>query len=189
MKRVVDFNPSSDRSGYAVPAEVIPGVIHRSFNTPDSYKVSHAVGSNEDDDGYAIPGEVKSDVIPIPIPGFFNTPAAGEVSHAVADNEDDHGYTVPGEVKSEVIPIPIPGFFNTPAACEITHAVADNEDVNGYLLPVEKTLGATPGRRQHYQALDVLRRKYEENEYQSLVGVERSSKAGPSDDVDKPDGT
>ena len=133
-----------------MPAEVIPGVIPRSFNTPGSYKVSHAVARNEDDDGYAIPGEVKS----------------------------------------EVIPIPIPGFFNTPAACEITHAVADNEDINGYLLPVEKTLGATPGRRQRYQALDVLRRKDEENEYQSLVGVERSSKSGSSDDVDKPaDGT
>ena len=189
-KRVVDINPRSDQSGYAVPAEVIPGVIPRSFNTPGSYKVSHAVARNEDDDGYAIPGEVKSEVISIPIPGFFNTPGACEVSDVVADNEDDDGYAVPGEAKSEVIAIRIPGFFNTLGDCEVSHAVADNEDVNGYLLPVEKTLGKTPGRRQRYQALDVLRRKDEENEYQSLVGVERSSKSGSSDDVDKPaDGT
>ena len=132
-----------------MPAEVIPGVIPRSFNTPGSYKVSHAVARNEDDDGYAIPGAEQPEVIPIPIPVFFNTPGASEVSHAVADNED----------------------------------------VNGYLLPVEKMSGATPGIRQHYQALDVLRKKDEENEYQPLVGVERSSKAGQSDDVDKPDGT
>ena len=81
----------------------------------------------------------------------------------------------------------IPGSFNTPG--EVSHAdAADKEDTDGYAVPFQEMSGATPGNQQHYQALDVLRREDEEKKYQSLVGVERFSEAGPSDYVVMPDG-
>ena len=82
----------------------------------------------------------------------------------------------------------IPGSFNTSG--EVSHAdTADTEDADDYVVPFLKTSGATPSSQQHYQALDVLRREDEENKYQPLMGVQRSSKAKPSDYVDMPDGT
>ena len=77
----------------------------------------------------------------------------------------------------------IPGSFNTSG--EVSHAdTADTEDADGYVVPFQETSGETPSSQQHYQSLDVLRREDEENKYQSLVRMERSS-----DYVNMPDGT
>ena len=106
-----------------------------------------------------------------------------------SNNENDDGYVVvvPAET-IEAMSRVIPGSFNTPG--EVSHAdAADKEDADGYVVPFQETSGATPGSQQHYQALDVLRREDEENKYQPLMGVQRSSKAKPSDYVDMPDGT
>ena len=98
------------------------------------------------------------------------------------ENDDDYVDVEPGETV-EAMPRVIPGSFNTPG--EVSHAnAADKEDTDGYVVPFQETSGATPGCQQHYQALDVLRRGDEENKYQSLVRMERSS-----DYVNMPDGT
>ena len=102
------------------------------------------------------------------------------------ENDDDYVDVEPGETV-EAMPRVIPGSFNTPG--EVSHAnAADKEDTDGYVVPFQETSGETPSSQQHYQSLDVLRREDEENKYQSLVGMERSSKAGPSEYVNMPDG-
>ena len=106
-----------------------------------------------------------------------------------SNNENDDGYNdvVPVETVEAMSRV-IPGSFNT--SREVSHTdAADTEDSDDYVVPFLKTYGATPGSQQHYQALDVLRREDEENKYQPLMGVQRSSKAKPSDYVDMPDGT
>ena len=107
-------------------------------------------------------------------------------------SDDDYFDVVPGgtvEAMSRVFPCSFdtPGPF-TPG--EVSHAdAADKEDTDGYAVPFQETSGGTPGSQQRYQALDVLRREDEENKYQSLVRVKRSSKVGPSDYVNIPYGT
>ena len=102
--------------------------------------------------------------------------------HSNNENDDDYVDVEPGETV-EAMPRVIPGSFNTPG--EVSHAnAADKEDTDGYVVPFQETSGETPSSQQHYQSLDVLRREDEENKYQSLVRMERSS-----DYVNMPDGT
>ena len=103
------------------------------------------------------------------------------------ENDDDYVDVEPGQTVEAMSKV-IPGSF-TNTSGEVSHAdPADKEDADGYVVPFQETPGATPGSQQHYQSLDVLRREDEENKYQSLVGMERSSKAGPSEYVNMPDG-
>ena len=103
------------------------------------------------------------------------------------ENDDDYVDVEPGQTVEAMSKV-IPGSF-TNTSGEVSHADAAEDDADGYAVPFLKTSGATPGSQQHYQALDVLRREDEENKYQPLMGVQRSSKAKPSDYVDMPDGT
>ena len=99
------------------------------------------------------------------------------------ENDDDYVDVEPGQTVEAMSKV-IPGSF-TNTSGEVSHAdPADKEDADGYVVPFQETPGATPGSQQHYQSLDVLRREDEENKYQSLVRMERSS-----DYVNMPDGT
>ena len=57
---------------------------------------------------------------------------------------------------------------NTERNCEVFNAV-NNED-DDYVIPAEAT-SKMPPNKQYYESLDVLRRKDDEHEYQSLVKI------------------
>ena len=166
-------NGSNRDDSYVIHVETSE-VITDSFNIPSNCEVSDAVITNEYD-GYVIPDEATSETSPnkqhyeaLDVlrrkDDEHEYQPLGRISDADGKNEN-HGYIIPAETISEVAPCS----SNTERNGEVFDAVT-NEDEAGYLIPAKVT-SKMPPSKQHYEALDFLRRKDDEHEYQSLVRI------------------
>ena len=157
-------NGSNRDDSYVETSEVITD----SFNKASNCEVSNALITNEDDD-YVIPAEVTSEIsrnkqhyedldVLRRNDDVHEYQSLGRISDVDGSNEN-HGYVIPAAKISKMTP----RSSNTERNCEVFNAV-NNED-DDYVIPAEAT-SKMPPNKQHFEALDVLRRKDDEHEYQ-----------------------
>ena len=164
-------NGSNRDDSNVIPAETISEVTPGSSNTERNCVVFDAV-INEDHAGYLIPAEAMFEMSPNkqhyePLDVSRRKDDEHEyqslvrISDVDGSNEND-GCIIPAET------IVIPCFSNTERNCEVFDALTNEDD--GYVISAEAMSKVSPNK-QHYEALDVSRRKDDEHKYQSLVKI------------------
>ena len=130
--------------------------------------MSDEVITNEDD-GYVIPDEVTSEISRNKHHyDVLDVSRRKDVEHEyqslvrisdVDGSNENHGYVIPAAKISKMTP----RSSNTERNCEVFYGVTNEDD--DYVIPAEAT-SKMPPDKQHFEALDVLRRKDDEHEYQ-----------------------